>query len=115
MSKEIEDEFYCGTNEEIKESFDHGFGSPIVITKRRLDAAFEHEEYLIGKAQEKLDRISQVDFVRIWGSADSLFTVLEELQDRIGCVFTGTEMLRCVHRRANYLRKHGVRITKFTI
>ena len=96
MSKEIEDEFYCGTNEEIKEST-------------------WHEEYLIGKAQEKLDRISQVDFVRIWGSADSLFTVLEELQDRIGCVFTGTEMLRCVHRRANYLRKHGVRITKFTI
>lgn len=96
MSKEIEDEFYCGTNEEIKEST-------------------WHEEYLIGKAQEKLDRISDVDFVRIWGSADSLFTVLEELQDRIGCVFTGTEMLRCVHRRANYLRKHGVRIAKFTI
>lgn len=110
MSKEIEDEFYCGTNEEINE-----FGSPIVITKRKLDAAFEHEEYLIEKAQGKLDRISDVDFVRLWQEANCLFDFLEELQDRIGCVFSGTEMLRCIHRRANYLRKHGVRIQTFTI
>ena len=112
MSKEIEDEFYCGTNEEINE-----FGSPIVITKTTTLDEFltGMNEYEMQKAQEKLDRISDVDFVRIWEEADSLFTVLEELQDRIGCVFSGTEMLRCVHRRANYLRKHGVRIKKFII
>lgn len=112
MSKEIEDEFYCGTNEEINE-----FGSARVITKGTTV-----DEFLTGiiekemvKAKEKLDRISDVDFVRIWESTNSLFTVLEELQDRIGCVFSGTAMLRCIHRRARYLRKHGVRITKFTI
>lgn len=110
MSKEIEDEFYCGTNEEINE-----FGSPIVITKRKLDTAFEHEEYLIEKAQEKLNRISDEDFVRLWQSETSLFHFLEELQDRIGCVFTGTEMLRCIGNRASQLRRHGVRIQTFTI
>ena len=108
--EEIEDEFYCGTDEKINES-DH----PIVITKRRLDAVYEHEEYMIEKAQEKLDRISDSDFVELWQSEISIFDFLEELQDRIGCVFTGTSMLRCINRRANYLRKHGVRIQTFTM
>ena len=108
--EEIQDEFYCGTNEEINE-----FDSPIVITKRKLDADYGTDEYLIAKAQEKLERVNDVEFVRIWGSSNSIFEILEELQDRIGCVFTGTEMLRCIVARANYLRKHGVRVQAFTI
>ena len=112
MSKEIEDEFYCGTNEEINE-----FGSPIVMTETTTSDEFltDMNEYEMQKAQEKLDRINDLDFIGLWQSAHYLFDFLEELQDRIGCVFSGTAMLRCIHRRANYLRKHGVKIKKFII
>ena len=114
MSKEIEDEFYCGTNEEINE-----FGSPIDITKkllkRRTDIFYTHTDAMIAKAQEKLDRISDLDFVRLWQSEINIFDFLEELQDRIGCLFSGTEMLRCIEIRANQLRRQGVRIQTFTI
>jgi len=110
MSKEIEDEFYCGTDEKINES-----GHPIVITKRRTDAFYEHEEYMIEKAQEKFDRISDSDFVRLWQNQSSIFDFLEELQYHIGCLFTGTSILRCIDRRAKFLRKHGVKIREFTI
>lgn len=107
MSKE--DEFFCGeTTEEV------------ILQTANAVFDFKSErtppdQYEMAKAQEKLDRISDVDFVRLWGTESSIFNVLEELQDRIGCVFSGTEMLRCISRRANHFRKHGVKIQKFTI
>jgi hypothetical protein len=104
--EEIEDEFYCGTEE---------IDSTVVITNTKTDELNEHEEYMIAKEQEKLNRISDLDFVDLWESTTNIFDFLEELQDRIGCVFIGTSMLRCINRRANYFRKHGVRIQTFTI
>jgi hypothetical protein len=104
--EEIEDEFYCGLEE---------IDSTVVITNTKTDELDEHEEYMIAKAQEKLNRISDLDFVKLWESNTNIFNFLEELQDHLGCVFSGTEILRCINRRANYFRKHGVRIQTFTI
>lgn len=105
--EEKEDAFFCG---EVKEK---SFAEE--LKELHLSIIGEHEEYLIEKAQKKLDRISDSDFVRLWQSETSLFDFLEELQDRIGCVFSGTEMLRCIGHRANQLRRNGVRIQTYTI
>tara|TARA_Y100000592_G_scaffold96737_1_gene165831 strand:+ start:150 stop:494 length:345 start_codon:yes stop_codon:yes gene_type:complete len=113
--EEIYDEFFCGeaTEEPIIQTEGAVFDSKMIRSKTyALDSITGSE---MAKAKAKLDRISDVDFVRLWQTESSIFNVLEGLQDRIGCVFSGTEMLRCISRRANYLRKNGVKIQKFTL
>ena len=101
MSKEIEDEFYCG----------EGIEDPLPL-RIGIDSFLKNDTR---RASKKLNEVTDMDFIRIWQSQDNLWDIVEQLQDHIGFLFTGTSMLRCIHVRALQLRRHGIRLKEFII
>tara|TARA_B100002019_G_scaffold285752_1_gene295193 strand:- start:40 stop:369 length:330 start_codon:yes stop_codon:yes gene_type:complete len=108
--EENEDEFFCG--ETIEET--------IILTEKVVDyldynADYGHSAAIIAETKKLKEKVSDVDFVRIWEQSPNMWNVLISLEEPLRQVITGVPLIIAIHNRAINLRSKGVRLQKFTI
>tara|TARA_B100000287_G_scaffold6882_3_gene6695 strand:- start:9418 stop:9741 length:324 start_codon:yes stop_codon:yes gene_type:complete len=102
------DEFFCG---EIAEE-------PIIQTE---NAVFDYNTdrdfsvSILRETRKLKEKVSDVDFVRIWEQSPNMWNVLISLEEPLRQVITGVPLIVAIHSRARNLRSKGVRLQRFTI
>ena len=106
--EEIYDEFFCGEATE----------EPIIQTGNAVldyNADYGYSAAIIAETKKLNEKVSDADFVRIWGQSPNIWSVLISLEEPLRQVITGVPLIIAIHNRAINLRSKGVRLQKFTI
>jgi len=106
--EEIYDEFFCG---EVTEE-------PIIQTENAVldyNADYSHSAAIIAEIRKVKEKVSDVDFVKIWEQSPNMWSVLISLEEPLRQVITGVPLIIAIHNRARNLRAKGVKLKQFTI
>lgn len=118
--EEKEDAFFCG---EVKEK---SFAEELKELHLSLlgeqedavldyNADYTHSAAIMAETKKLKEKVSDVDFVRIWEQSPNMWNVLISLEEPLRQVITGVPLIIAIHNRAENLRSKGVRLHRFTI